>query len=105
MNVSFENVVEVRNQMLFLQLSNNRSILLCYMPLKMDTGTLRKLFCVYIRVNGKDYETNILGFVYLFCQILEAAHRIGASDMKKHALDLVVGHFGKVIKTVREGPD
>ena len=25
--------------------------------------------------------------------------------MKKHALDLVVGHFVKVIKTVRGGPD
>ncbi|XP_068749559.1 leucine-zipper-like transcriptional regulator 1 [Montipora capricornis] len=32
-------------------------------------------------------------------EILEAAHRIGASDMKKHALDLVVGHFTKVAKS------
>jgi len=32
-------------------------------------------------------------------EILEAAHRIGASDMKKHALDLVVGHFVKVAKS------
>ena len=62
---------------------------------------LLKNICVYIRVNGEDYETNLLDFLYLFCQILEAAHRIGASDMKKHALDLVVGHFVKVIKTVR----
>ena len=36
-----------------------------------------------------------------FCQILEAAHRIGATDMKKHALDLVVGHFPKVTAAVR----
>ena len=70
-----------------------------------EYGDLRKLFCIYIRANGKDAETNILDFLYLFCQILEAAHRIGASDMKKHALDLVVGHFVKVIKTVRGGPD
>ena len=46
----------------------------------------------------------IFYFLYLLCQILEAAHRIGASDMKKHALDLVVGHFVKVIKTGGEGP-
>lgn len=32
-------------------------------------------------------------------EILEAAHRIGATDMKKHALDLVVGHFPKVAKS------
>lgn len=32
-------------------------------------------------------------------EILEAAHRIGAADMKKHALDLVVGHFVKVAKS------
>ena len=46
----------------------------------------------------------IFYFLYLLCQILEAAHRIGASDMKKHALDLVVGHFVKVIKPGGEGP-
>ena len=71
----------------------------------MNTETQRKIFRVYITINGKDYKANLLDFLYLFFQILEAAHRIGASDMKKHALDLVVGHFVKVIKTVREGPD
>lgn len=34
-------------------------------------------------------------------QILEAAHRIGAADMKKHALDLVVGHFVKVTEALK----
>ena len=75
------------------------------MLLKMNTGTLKKLFCaVYIRVNGKIIRQTWVTF-FTYCQILEAAHRIGASDMKKHALDLVVGHFVKVIKTVRGGPD
>ena len=31
-----------------------------------------------------------------FFQILEAAHKIGASDMMKHALKLIVRHFPKV---------
>ena len=36
----------------------------------------------------------LMGF--FFFQILEAAHKIGASDMMKHALKLIVRHFPKV---------
>ena len=100
MNVSFENVIEVRKQILFLQVVVTKAYHYAIYASENEYGHR-----MYIRVNGKDYKTNILDFLYLFCQILEAAHRIGASDMKKHALDLVVGHFVKVIKTVRGGPD
>jgi len=62
MNVSFENVVEVRKQILLVQLSNDCSMLLCYVLLVMNTDIFRKMFRVKIRVNGKDYKTFVKRF-------------------------------------------